>query len=144
MHTCRCSGRTSMGAPGWTQELHLWDPALWLLRQDQAEGGVQSHRSGSSRAPVWPTADASLGLPSMGQCEHGTHAQPPEKGRGNHPRRNHPTERVSGKPEGRPTFHRFPHSLQTTNVVMGSSALRVCTYGKVGWKTLLFTILQKI
>ena len=26
-----------------------------------------------------------------------------------------------------PTFQRFPHSLQTTNVVMGSSELRVCT-----------------
>lgn len=27
------------------------------------------------------------------------------------------------------TFQRFPHSLQTTNVVMGSSELRVCTWG---------------
>lgn len=30
-----------------------------------------------------------------------------------------------------PTFQRFPHSLQTTKVVMGSSELRVCTYGEV-------------
>lgn len=27
------------------------------------------------------------------------------------------------------TFQRFPHSLHSTNVVMGSSALRVCTWG---------------
>lgn len=35
-----------------------------------------------------------------------------------------------------PTFQRFPHSLQTTKVVMGSSELRVCTcregYGEGG------------
>lgn len=31
-----------------------------------------------------------------------------------------------------PTFQRFPHSLQTTNVVMGSSELRVCTCGRCG------------
>lgn len=29
-----------------------------------------------------------------------------------------------------PTFQRFPHSLQTTNVVIGSSELRVCTCGE--------------
>lgn len=29
-----------------------------------------------------------------------------------------------------PTFQRFPHSLQTTKVVMGSSELRVCTCGE--------------
>lgn len=28
------------------------------------------------------------------------------------------------------TFQRFPHSLQTTKVVMGSSELRVCTCGE--------------
>lgn len=28
------------------------------------------------------------------------------------------------------TFQRFPHSLHSTNVVMGSSALRVCTWGR--------------
>lgn len=33
-----------------------------------------------------------------------------------HPEKAHP-----------PTFQRFPHSLQTTKVVMGSSELRVCT-----------------
>lgn len=27
------------------------------------------------------------------------------------------------------TFQRLPHSLHSTNVVMGSSALRVCTWG---------------
>lgn len=31
-----------------------------------------------------------------------------------------------------PTFQRFPHSLQTTKVVMGSSELRVCTCGRCG------------
>lgn len=29
-----------------------------------------------------------------------------------------------------PTFQRFPHSLQTTKVVIGSSELRVCTCGE--------------
>lgn len=29
------------------------------------------------------------------------------------------------------TFQRFPHSLQTTNVVMGSSELRVCTWERI-------------
>lgn len=30
------------------------------------------------------------------------------------------------------TFQRFPHSLHSTNVVMGSSALRICTWGGSG------------
>lgn len=32
-----------------------------------------------------------------------------------------------------PTFQRLPHSLQTTKVVMGSSELRVCTWGGPAW-----------
>lgn len=36
----------------------------------------------------------------------------------------------TGRPGLTPTFQRFPHSLQTTKVVMGSSELRVCTCGE--------------
>lgn len=65
---------------GWRHSSYTSKIQPWLLHQDHAEGSVRSHCLVLAEYQiVRSTIDASPSLPSMGQCEHGTHGTAPRE-----------------------------------------------------------------
>lgn len=113
---------------GWgkgTGQHQPWPPRL----QAHVHKGLQNCKKqtrGSShvacRTPEGRSAGLGLHPPPSQRQETGWHGHPQIHTSDNH-------LQGTGRPGLTPTFQRFPHSLQTTAVVMGSSELRVCTCG---------------
>lgn len=93
----------------------------------RAQGLSRTARNRQEAASMWPAGPQRAG----GRAIHHLHSSQ-ETGRHGHPRIHTSDNHLqrTGRPGLTPTFQRFPHSLQTTKVVMGSSELRVCTCGE--------------